>query len=306
MPGTNLWHFVPVSSQRINEGVYIGKGSKTYQKYGIIKLGSLMVRKGNDGVSCLVATFSLKDSEPRMLDLKHFNRAANEFCKCFKSCGSKEAFIEMFDGKMSASDDPNPKRPKLMEVASHAARKRQQENVNDQQAEFNDSGMDKEISPYHQGHFVLPVKCLECPPEEWLVRNCSDTIVKQLKQEMLKNACTDVQPILCIVHLKDGEIFQANMKEGYKYFTIGGNHSRQALQELLSEKEELQNLRRLASKHNCAASHVHEMTTWDLIQQSRKLLYELSDIPLHQDPPTRKPEGWRKACSAVLAIEEVP
>ena len=72
------------------------------------------------------------------------------------------------------------------------------------------------------GHFVLPVKCLECPPEEWLVRNCSDTIVKQLKQEMLKNACTDVQPILCIVHLKDGEIFQANMKEGYKYFTIGG------------------------------------------------------------------------------------
>ena len=61
----------------------------------------------------------------------------------------------MFDGKMSASDDPNPKWPKLMEVASHAARKRQQENVNDQQAEFNDSGMDKEISPYHQGDCVL-------------------------------------------------------------------------------------------------------------------------------------------------------
>ena len=49
---------------------------------------------------------------------------------------------------------------------------------------------------------------------------------------MIANNCTDVQPILCIADVKGGDSFDACSKEGYRYATIGGNHSRQALQEL--------------------------------------------------------------------------
>lgn len=71
-------------------------------------------------------------------------------------------------------------------------------------------------------------------------------------------------------------------EEGYYYWTIGGNHSRQALQELLKEKPTLAKnkqyshrlcaiykpmetklIRWLASKHNRAAAYCHEINTWD-------------------------------------------
>ena len=125
--------------------------------------------------------------------------------------------------------------------------------------------------------------CLKAPPDEWLVRDCSEKVVAQLKVEMIENNCSDVQPILCIVDLK-GEDFDLNSKEGYQYFTVGGNHSRQALQELLKEKRglatnkqythrlcaiykpmETKLIRRLASKHNRAAAYCHEINTWDWV-----------------------------------------
>ena len=135
------------------------------------------------------------------------------------------------------------------------------------------------------GYFVLPVNCLKAPPNEWLVRDCSEKVVEQLKLEMIANNCTDVQPILCIADVR-GEDFDVNSKEGYKYHTIGGNHSRQALQELIEEKPSLASnrqyshrlcavykpmdtklIRRLASKHNRAAAYCHEMTTWDWVHK---------------------------------------
>lgn len=135
------------------------------------------------------------------------------------------------------------------------------------------------------GYYQLPVKCLEAPSEGRLVRECSKTIVDNLKEEMLANSCNDVQPILCIVKLEDSEVFNINTKEGYKYETVGGNHSRQAIQELLNEKPDLQNrrhfthplcsvyrpmdnklIRRMASQHNRATAYCHEMTTWDLVR----------------------------------------
>ena len=137
------------------------------------------------------------------------------------------------------------------------------------------------------GHFLLPVGCLKAPPNEWLVRDCSEKVVEQLKIEMIANNCSDVQPILCIVDLNGDELYDLNSKEGYHYCTIGGNHSRQALQELLKEnptfvsnKEYTHRLcavykpmdtkliRRLASKHNRAAAFCHEMNTWDWVSIS--------------------------------------
>ena len=79
---------------------------------------------------------------------------------------------------------------------------------------------------------MLPISSLVGPPDPLLIRNTNKEFIRSLKQEMLKNPTTDVQPILCLVSLKDGETFIERYKEGYKYHTIGGNHSRQAIQEL--------------------------------------------------------------------------
>ena len=86
---------------------------------------------------------------------------------------------------------------------------------------------------------MLPVKSLQEPPDEMLVRD-RNPHVASLKLEMLENAFSDVQPILCIAQLKSEESFDKNLKEAYLYHTIGGNHSRQALQELLKERRYLE------------------------------------------------------------------
>ena len=133
---------------------------------------------------------------------------------------------------------------------------------------------------------MLPVKSLRQPPENLLVRDCNEKVVSELKQEMLANPYADVQPLLCMVRLKDDETFDRKLKEAYLYDTIGGNHSRQALQEILKENPHLQKkvftyrlcavykpmevklARRLGSKHNRAANFCHEMTTFDWVSDS--------------------------------------
>ena len=131
---------------------------------------------------------------------------------------------------------------------------------------------------------MLPVMSLQEPPDDLLVREVNTAVVSSLKIEMQDNPCNDVQPLLCVVQLKADESFNKQHKEGYYYHTIGGNHSRQALQELLKENPQLQGnrqytyrlcavylpmeatlARRLASKHNRAASYCHKMTTWDWV-----------------------------------------
>lgn len=38
------------------------------------------------------------------------------------------------------------------------------------------------------------------------------------------------------------------------------------------------------------------------VVQCRKLLYEMANISSGSDPPDTKPDGWKKACAAVLAL----
>ena len=134
------------------------------------------------------------------------------------------------------------------------------------------------------GYFLLKVNSLKEPPKELLIRERNDVMVAALKVEMMENPCNEVAPLLCIVDLPDNEIFNKSLKDSYSYVTIGGNHSRQALQELLKEHVKLQNsksythklcavyepmdlslAKRLASKHNRASSFTHEMTSWDWV-----------------------------------------
>ena len=71
-----------------------------------------------------------------------------------------------------------------------------------------------------------------------LVRDKSEKFIESLKREMVENPTANVQPILCMVKLKEGEEFATNIKEAYQYYTIGGNNSREAIQQLLAEHPE--------------------------------------------------------------------
>ena len=122
------------------------------------------------------------------------------------------------------------------------------------------------------------------PPPSLVIREKSDKFIEALKKEMLSNPTADVQPLLCIVQLQDSQEFSLNIKEALKYYTIGGNNSREAIQQLLKEHPELKGEKifthrlcsvyspmetnlalRLASKHNRATTFIHEMTTWDKV-----------------------------------------
>ena len=132
--------------------------------------------------------------------------------------------------------------------------------------------------------FMLPVKCLKEPSKEMLIRDCNKVHVQNLKHEILKNPCSSVNPILCVVNLDEGCRFNKDQKESYSYMTISGNHSRQAFQEILDEQATLRQnkaytyrlcsvytsmekplLNRLAFKNNRAAAFCHKMTTWDWV-----------------------------------------
>ena len=131
---------------------------------------------------------------------------------------------------------------------------------------------------------MLPVNCLREPPKDFLIRDCNKEVVASLKEEVMENPCSDVTPILCIADIEEGRVFQNDLKEAYTYTTIGGNHSRQAFQELLAEDRSLIDKRmyshrlcsvyspmskklisRLAFKHNRAAAFCHRMTNWDWV-----------------------------------------
>ena len=72
-----------------------------------------------------------------------------------------------------------------------------------------------------------------------IVREPDSVFVARLKHEMLENKTYDVAPLVATVRLLDDEQFDTKHPEAYTYETIGGNHSRIALTQLLKEKKEL-------------------------------------------------------------------
>ena len=131
---------------------------------------------------------------------------------------------------------------------------------------------------------MLPVALLSEPSEPFLIRERNHEFITKLKAEMMENPVNDVQPIVCVVKLPEGALFQPALKEAYTYSTIGGNHSREALQQLIKEHPSLKEnklyshrlcsvygemdsslVRRLASKHNRATCFSHATTTWDRV-----------------------------------------
>ncbi|XP_065902406.1 uncharacterized protein [Dysidea avara] len=117
---------------------------------------------------------------------------------------------------------------------------------------------------------------------------------------MIKNPCLATTPILCVADIGENCDFKENMKDIYSYITVGGNHSRQAFQEILEEREDLRHnrsfsyrlcavyspmkkelVRRLAFQHNRAAAFHHKMTTWDWVKKlEERMIYFLASLPV--------------------------
>ena len=85
---------------------------------------------------------------------------------------------------------------------------------------------------------MLPVTLLIEPLDELLVRDKNLKHIEALKAEIKDNPTADVQPIICILSLNDGEKFDPSMKEGYVYETVGGNNTCEAYK-LLEESPSL-------------------------------------------------------------------
>ena len=103
---------------------------------------------------------------------------------------------------------------------------------------------------------------------------------------MLNNPTSNVAPLIGVVHLKDDEEYDKKHPEAYVYETIGGNHSRIALRELLESNTRLPDTYRfrtvsvysntitdeeaqhLSLRHNRATEFTNKMLTQDKVSDS--------------------------------------
>ena len=123
------------------------------------------------------------------------------------------------------------------------------------------------------------------PAASRLIWHPHELYIKGLKEEMKKYPTCDVSPIVAVVKLKDGQKFNEAHPEAFTYETLGGNHSRIALQELLNEDKQLAALpyyrSRLVSvysglsdkqathltlRHNKATEYTSKLTTQDKVR----------------------------------------
>ena len=95
---------------------------------------------------------------------------------------------------------------------------------------------------YNAGQFGIPVKCLVEPAASRLIQQPHEPYIKGLKEEMKKNPTCDVASNVAMVKLTDGQKFDEAHPEAFTYETLGENHSRIALQELLNEDKQLATL----------------------------------------------------------------
>ena len=134
------------------------------------------------------------------------------------------------------------------------------------------------------GIYVVPVKNLTSPSVNRLIRIPDDTFVSTLKAEMLRNRTNEVAPIIGLLELKKGEVFNKDDCDTYVYECIGGNHSRLAHQQILEENPDLnidrhfshrsvsiyvnltdEQAQHLAHRHNRTTEFINVMTTQDKV-----------------------------------------
>ncbi|KAL5509182.1 hypothetical protein EMCRGX_G004500 [Ephydatia muelleri] len=177
----------------------------------------------------------------------------------------------------------------------------------------------KDIESCFLGSFNIPVTCLLSPDKEYMVREADEKFIECLKHEMLENRTCDVAPIVATVRLSD-EQFDMKHPEAYTYDTIGGNHSRIALQQLIKENQELakdptfssrrvsvygrlsaEQAQHLAHRHNRATEFTSKMNTQDKVHLCRLRLFTIAERSVSDEPPeiTNK---WRESWATTLMM----
>ena len=130
------------------------------------------------------------------------------------------------------------------------------------------------------------MKSLIEPRRSRLLREPNLEYVESLQEEMLSNPTVNVAPIIGVVRLQEHDNFDKRHPEGYLYETIGGNHSRMALQNLLKTHKDLpdtykfrivsvyassitdEEAQHLALRHNRATEFTNKMLTQDKVSLS--------------------------------------
>ena len=147
------------------------------------------------------------------------------------------------------------------------------------------------------GNFNIPVSRLLSPGKEYLIREADEKFIECLKHEMVQNRTCDVAPIVVTVRLSDDEQFDIKHLEAYTYDTIGGNHSRIALQQLITENKELakdptfssrrvsvygrlfaEQAQHLAHRHNRATEFTSKMNTQDKVYWKFRVTFQCMNI----------------------------
>ena len=95
-----------------------------------------------------------------MLNISKFDWTVNDISRKFKSCGSEERFIQIFEEELKNQESTtnkdsfngqSNKRPRLTEVAIHQAREREAAEKAALNKGFDVTGIDLETLTYHQG-----------------------------------------------------------------------------------------------------------------------------------------------------------
>ena len=177
------------------------------------------------------------------------------------------------------------------------------------------------------GQFQTSVLKLQQPPDELLVRPISRTWIDEIKIKLQSPGSIHVTSTFPVLINKDQvatlEDFDMNKIDQYALYTLGGNHLRCAIQELLMEEGaedrwshlrmininvyvglETVHARQMANRHNQQQTS-RPSTFLDQVVQARRLLYEMCSLDIDTDePPSEQPPNYRMTLLTELSLDK--
>ena len=91
------------------------------------------------------------------------------------------------------------------------------------------------ILSYFSGVYNVPLGNLKCPSKDYFVRSIDEGYVKEIEKNILEYPHLFIDPLICLVEgLNSSTLFNPNNIKDYQFLTLGGNHRRTALQNLVA------------------------------------------------------------------------
>ena len=171
----------------------------------------------------------------------------------------------------------------------------------------------------------MPVITLQEPPKGMLVRNINQAWKEEIKKKLKTQTGPVITVLPCLVDPKaisKPEDFNKNNLPAYIKYTLGGNHLRTAMQELIldqhNDHDDYTHLRhvhidlyvglpcrmarRVSNQHN-QKSTSKPATFYDQATQARRLLFEMASLDIDMDePPSEIPKDYRKTFCVELGV----